>query len=74
MLTICQGTYDEAYNLKLAKRVVAAGLDLYLDLHFSDTWADPSKQVPTHYTSFHALLTCDHRQLPQHGMTITLAT
>jgi arabinogalactan endo-1,4-beta-galactosidase len=29
------------YNLKLAKRAKAAGLSVYLDLHFSDTWADP---------------------------------
>lgn len=39
------GDYDVAYNLDLAKRAKAAGLDVYLDLHFSDTWADPSKQA-----------------------------
>lgn len=37
--------YDLSYNLKLAKRAQAAGLDIYLDLHLSDTWADPGKQV-----------------------------
>lgn len=38
------GDYDLDYNLKLAKRARAADLDLYLDLHFSDTWADPANQ------------------------------
>ena len=37
--------YDIDYNLDLAKRAKAAGMGLYLDLHFSDTWADPSKQA-----------------------------
>ncbi|KAL2864625.1 arabinogalactan endo-1,4-beta-galactosidase [Aspergillus lucknowensis] len=39
------GSYDLEYNLELAKRVQAAGLSLYLDLHLSDTWADPSHQT-----------------------------
>ncbi|KAI9934154.1 hypothetical protein ASPWEDRAFT_50155 [Aspergillus wentii DTO 134E9] len=39
------GSYDLDYNLKLAKRVKAAGMDIYLDLHLSDTWADPSDQT-----------------------------
>lgn len=39
------GVYDLNYNLQLAKRVKAAGMGVYLDLHYSDTWADPSKQV-----------------------------
>jgi arabinogalactan endo-1,4-beta-galactosidase len=30
--------------LTLAQRVRAAGLDLLLDLHYSDTWADPRNQ------------------------------
>ncbi|ESZ94270.1 glycoside hydrolase family 53 protein [Sclerotinia borealis F-4128] len=38
------GQYNLAYNLALAKRAKAAGLSIYLDLHFSDTWADPSHQ------------------------------
>ena len=33
------GNYDLAYNLELAQRANAAGLDVYLDFHFSDTWA-----------------------------------
>ena len=39
------GNHNLDYNLKLSKRAKAAGLSLYLDLHFSDTWADPSHQV-----------------------------
>lgn len=38
-------TYNLAYNVKLAKRAVAAGLKVYIDMHFSDTWADPGNQV-----------------------------
>lgn len=38
-------SYNLDYNLKLAKRVKAAGMQTYLDLHFSDTWADPEHQV-----------------------------
>ncbi|KKY13105.1 putative arabinogalactan endo-beta-galactosidase [Phaeomoniella chlamydospora] len=38
-------TYNLDYNLELSKRVVAAGMGVYLDLHLSDTWADPSHQA-----------------------------
>jgi arabinogalactan endo-1,4-beta-galactosidase len=38
------GDYNLDYNLKLAKRAKAAGLSVYLTLHFSDTWADPANQ------------------------------
>lgn len=38
-------TYNLDYNLKIAKRAHAAGLNIYLDMHFSDTWADPGHQV-----------------------------
>ncbi|KAG9039217.1 hypothetical protein FRB95_011802 [Tulasnella sp. JGI-2019a] len=38
-------TYNLAYNLKLAARAKAAGLSVYLDMHFSDTWADPGHQA-----------------------------
>jgi beta-galactosidase len=31
-------------TLKMAKRVKEAGLNLLLDFHYSDTWADPQKQ------------------------------
>lgn len=39
------GTYDLDYNLALAKRAVAAGLGVYLDLHLSDTWSDAGNQA-----------------------------
>ncbi|KAF7195766.1 Arabinogalactan endo-beta-1,4-galactanase [Pseudocercospora fuligena] len=47
------GNYNLDYNLKLAKRAKAAGLDIYLDFHFSDTWADPSHQTtPSAWSSY----------------------
>ncbi|KAL4921570.1 family 53 glycosyl hydrolase [Aspergillus aurantiobrunneus] len=39
------GSYDLEYNLELARRVQAAGMSIYLDLHLSDTWADPGDQT-----------------------------
>lgn len=39
------GVYGLEYNLELAARMVDAGMKIYLDMHFSDTWADPSHQV-----------------------------
>ncbi|PWN87628.1 glycosyl hydrolase 53 [Acaromyces ingoldii] len=39
------GVYNLDYNLKLAKRAKAAGLGIYLDFHYSDTWADGGHQV-----------------------------
>jgi arabinogalactan endo-1,4-beta-galactosidase len=38
------GDYGLDYNLQLAKRAKAAGLDVYLDFHYADSWADPGKQ------------------------------
>lgn len=32
------------YIIPLCKRIVESGLDLLLDFHYSDTWADPNKQ------------------------------
>lgn len=44
--------YNLDYNVALAKRAKAAGLSVYLDLHFSDTWADPSHQaIPSGWPS-----------------------
>ncbi|GLB42187.1 putative arabinogalactan [Lyophyllum shimeji] len=37
--------YSLNYGLALAKRAVAAGMTLLIDLHYSDTWADPGKQA-----------------------------
>ncbi|KAI0717439.1 arabinogalactan endo-1,4-beta-galactosidase [Cerioporus squamosus] len=39
------GQYSLNYALALAKRVKAAGHTLVVDLHYSDTWADPSHQA-----------------------------
>ncbi|KAK9481085.1 glycosyl hydrolase family 53 protein [Lipomyces japonicus] len=39
------GSYNLDYNLVLAQRMRKAGLDIYLDFHYSDYWADPSKQA-----------------------------
>ncbi|KAF2171786.1 glycoside hydrolase family 53 protein [Zasmidium cellare ATCC 36951] len=39
------GNYNLDYNLQLAQRAQAAGLDIYLDFHYSDTWADPTHQT-----------------------------
>jgi arabinogalactan endo-1,4-beta-galactosidase len=36
---------DLAYTLKLARRIKTAGLRLLLDIHYSDTWADPAHQA-----------------------------
>lgn len=38
-------TYNLQYNLELAARVQKAGMGVYLDLHLSDTWADPGHQA-----------------------------
>ncbi|RLN70386.1 hypothetical protein BBJ28_00018675 [Nothophytophthora sp. Chile5] len=38
------GDYDLDYTLALAQRFSTAGYKIYLDMHFSDTWAQPSDQ------------------------------
>ncbi|KAH7330156.1 family 53 glycosyl hydrolase [Rhexocercosporidium sp. MPI-PUGE-AT-0058] len=38
------GTNGLAYNIALAKRFQRKGYKIYLDFHFSDSWADPQKQ------------------------------
>jgi arabinogalactan endo-1,4-beta-galactosidase len=38
------GYSDLASDLKMARRIKAAGDRLYLDIHYSDFWADPQKQ------------------------------
>ncbi len=52
------GYSDQAMLLALARRVHAAGLELLLDVHYSDFWADPSAQgTPRAWTGqpFHQL-------------------
>ena len=39
----CCGPDD---TLALARRAADAGLDLLIDFHYSDTWADPGQQTP----------------------------
>lgn len=39
---------DLPHLLTMAKRIQAAGLELLLDFHYSDTWADPSHQITPH--------------------------
>lgn len=36
---------DVAYDIAIARRVKTAGLKFLLDLHYSDTWADPGTQT-----------------------------
>jgi len=49
---------DLAYTLRLARRARAMGFHVLLDLHYSDTWADPGKQfTPVAWSNM------DHRQL-----------
>ncbi len=38
------GTNDLATDIYLAQRAQAAGLKIMVDFHYSDSWADPSKQ------------------------------
>jgi arabinogalactan endo-1,4-beta-galactosidase len=38
------GYSDLATDLALARTIEAAGMKLYLDIHYSDFWADPGKQ------------------------------
>ena len=39
-----KGFCDLRHTLEMAKRVKAAGMELLLDFHYSDYWADPGKQ------------------------------
>jgi arabinogalactan endo-1,4-beta-galactosidase len=40
-----KGDYNITYNTRLARRARAAGLEVYLNMHYSDTWADPAHQA-----------------------------
>lgn len=42
---VTDGDYGLNYNLAIAKRAHAAGLSIYLDFHYSPTWADPGHQA-----------------------------
>lgn len=48
------GYNDLNHTLAIAKRVKALGMGLLIDFHYSDTWADPSKQYkPTAWANLH---------------------
>jgi len=39
-----RGFCDLAHTMQMAKRIKAAGMKFLLDIHYSDTWADPQRQ------------------------------
>ncbi len=52
---------DLPYTLQLARRARAMGFHILLDLHYSDTWADPGKQfTPAAWSNL------NHKQLRDH--------
>ena len=60
---------DLDYTLALAKRAKAQGFHLLLDLHYSDTWADPDKQfIPAAWSKL------KHKQLTEQVFTYTRET
>ena len=40
------GTNDLPAFIRLAKKAIAAGMEVLLDFHYSDFWVDPSRQIP----------------------------
>jgi arabinogalactan endo-1,4-beta-galactosidase len=43
---------NKDYTIAKAERAVKAGMDVMIDFHYSDSWADPSKQnIPTAWAS-----------------------
>lgn len=47
------GYHDKAELLRMARRAKSAGLSVLVDLHYSDTWADPShQQKPMRWSSY----------------------
>ena len=60
------GYNDLASDLAFAKTLKAAGLKLYLDIHYSDFWADPGKQcIPAGWPTTLAGLTAKMRSYTQ---------
>ncbi len=50
------GTNDLAATIRLARRMQKAGLPWLLDIHYSDFWADPGKQIlPKAWRGFDAV-------------------
>jgi arabinogalactan endo-1,4-beta-galactosidase len=43
---------NKEYTIQKAERAVKAGMDVMIDFHYSDSWADPSKQnIPSAWAS-----------------------
>ena len=52
--------YNNLKVLEIAYRAKDAGLDLLLDFHYSDTWADPSSQTkPSAWENLTFDILCD---------------
>lgn len=50
---VTDGDYGLDYNLAIAERAHAAGLTIYLDFHYSPSWADPGKQyTPSQWAGY----------------------
>jgi arabinogalactan endo-1,4-beta-galactosidase len=61
------GYNDLASDLAFARTLKAAGLKLFLDIHYSDFWADPGKQcIPAGWPTTLAGLTAKVRSYTQH--------
>lgn len=43
--SVNNGMNDLERTISMAKRIKDAGLNLMLDFHYSDTWADPARQI-----------------------------
>lgn len=53
-----QVTQDLAYVTSLGQRIKSKGMDLLVDFHYSDTWADPSQQsIPANWATSNTALT-----------------
>ncbi|MCY3411563.1 MAG: glycosyl hydrolase 53 family protein [Candidatus Heimdallarchaeota archaeon] len=49
------GYYNQDYLLQLAKRASSLGFSIYLDFHYSDSWADPGQQAKPHAWENHSI-------------------
>jgi arabinogalactan endo-1,4-beta-galactosidase len=64
------GYNDLASDLAFARTIRAAGLKLYLDIHYSDFWADPGKQcIPAGWPDTLAGLTAQVQSYTQQVIT-----
>jgi len=72
----CQGKSepynDKAHIIEMAQQVKAAGMKLLLDFHYSDTWADPNKQVIPQ--SWRAINTIDDLAVEVNRYTVEVLT